>query len=78
MHTSETVNAQITLPSALYKAIEQQAKKQGHSLNSEIVALLSSLLPQLPEGLSQEFKEWEAASDEDWAAFENTLAAEEN
>ena len=77
MNTSETVDAQITLPSELYKAIEQHAHSHGHSVSHEIVTLLSSLLPRLSAELKQEFAEWEAASDEDWLAIESLLAPED-
>ena len=76
MNTSETVDAQIALPSLLYQMLEQRAQLHGHSINHEIVALLSSLLPQLSDDLKQEFSEWEAASDDDWLSMETALAAE--
>ncbi len=78
MDITETVNAQITLPSALYKVIEQRAQVRGHSISSEIVALLSFLLSQPNDELEQEFAEWEAASDEDWQRMETILTTEAN
>lgn len=76
MNTSETVDAQIALPSLLYQVLEQRAQLHGHSINHEIIVLLSSLLPQLSDDLKQEFSEWEAASDDDWLSMETALAAE--
>ncbi len=76
MDRAETVDAQVTLPAVLYKIIEQRAQVRGHSISSEIVALLSFLLSQPTDELEQEFAEWEAASDEDWQAMEAVLAAE--
>ena len=76
MNTSETVDAQIALPSLLYQMLEQRAQLHGHSINHEIVTLLSSLLPQLSDDLKQECSEWEAASDDDWLSMETALAAE--
>jgi len=69
MDRAETVDAQLTLPAVLYKIIEQRAQVSGHSINSEIVVLLSFLLSQSDNQLEQEFAEWEAASDEDWQAI---------
>ena len=76
MDRAETVDAQIKLPAVLYKIIEQRAQVHGHSISSEIVVLLSFLLSQATDELEQEFAEWEAASDEDWQAMEEVLAAE--
>ena len=69
MDRAETVDAQLTLPAVLYNIIEQRAQVSGHSINSEIVVLLSFLLSQSDNQLEQEFAEWEAASDEDWQAI---------
>ena len=76
MDRAETVNAQVTLPEDLYEIIEQRAQARGHSISSEIVAILSFLLSQPTDELEQEFAEWEAASDEDWQGMEARLAAE--
>ena len=76
MDRAQTVDAQVTLPAVLYKIIEQRAQESGHSISSEIVALLSVLLSGPTDELEQEFAEWEAASDEDWQAMEAVLAAE--
>ncbi len=76
MDRAETVDAQVTLPEVLYKIIEQRAQVRGHSISSEMVALLSFLLSQPNEELEQEFAEWEAASDEDWQAMEAVLTTE--
>ena len=76
MDRVETVDAQVTLPAVLYKIIEQRAQVRGHSISSEMVALLSFLLSGPNDELEQEFAEWEAASDEDWQAMEAVLAAE--
>ena len=76
MDRAQSVDAQVTLPAVLYKIIEQRAQGSGHSISSEIVALLSVLLSGPTDELEQEFAEWEAASDEDWQAMEAVLAAE--
>ncbi len=78
MDRAETVDAQVRLPRGLYKIIEQRAQVRGHSFSSEMVALLSFLLSEPNDQLEQEFAEWEAASDEDWQAMEEVLAAEAN
>jgi plasmid stability protein len=78
MDTTGTVNAQVTLPTELYRAIEQRAQKHGHSLSSEIAALLTDSLGLATKDLNEEFALWEAASDEDWLTMETMLAAEEH
>lgn len=77
MDATETISTQVTLPLQLYLAIEQRAQVQGKSVNSEIVALLASLLEN-PASLVKEFADWEAASDEDWLNLEVALASQEN
>jgi hypothetical protein len=77
MDATETISTQVTLPLQLYQAIEQRAQVQGKSVNSEIVALLASLLEN-PASLVKEFADWEAASDEDWLNLEVALASQEN
>jgi len=47
----------------------------GHSVNSEIVALLTPVLMQTSSELIQEFTDWETASDEDWISMEATLTS---
>ncbi len=66
MDRAETVDAQVRMPTELYKVIEQRAQVRGHSFSSEMVALLSFLLSEPNDELEKEFAEWEAASDEDW------------
>jgi len=78
MDITKTIDAQVTLPMDLYQAIAQQAQAHGHSVSNEIVALLASMLGQTSAVLTQEFADWEAASDEDWLNIEATLASEEN
>jgi len=78
MDAAETVEAQVTLPGELYRAIAQQARSHGHSIGEEIAALLPPLLMPLPDDLEQELAAWEAASDEDWLALETALAAPKN
>lgn len=78
VNTAETVDTQVTLPIELYQAIAQRAEIHGQSVNSEIVALLISLLAQDFAGLAEEFADWEAASDEDWLQMEATLTSQEN
>ena len=75
MDTSETVDVPVALPGWLYQALEQRAQLYGHSVNHEIVTLLSSSMPQLVRELRQEFSEWEAASDEDWLSIKTALTA---
>ena len=70
MNTSETIDAQIALPSPLYQVLEQRAQIHEHSVSHDFVTWLSSLLPQLTGELKQECSTWEAASDEDWLAIE--------
>jgi hypothetical protein len=76
MNRAETIDAQVTLPAELYHIIEQRAITHGHSISSEVVVLLSSLLPVSKDELEQEIVEWEAASDEDWQAMEAVLLTE--
>jgi hypothetical protein len=73
MDATETISTQITLPLHLYQAIEKQAKGQGKSVNSKIVALLASVIND-SANLNREFADWEAASDEDWLNLEAALA----
>lgn len=71
---AQTRDTQITLPTDLYQAIEQQASLHGRSFNSEIVALLAvSLNPEVSGDLMDEFGAWEGASDEDWLNMETVL-----
>lgn len=77
MNTAETMSTQITLPIELYQAIAQRAQIHGRSVNSEIVAMLISLLEDSAE-MAQEVADWEAASDEDWLNMEAVLASQEN
>jgi hypothetical protein len=77
MDSTETISTRVTLPIELYQAIAQRAQGHGKSVNSEIVALLISLLEDSDE-LPQEFAHWEAASDEDWLNLEAALASQEN
>ena len=77
MDSTETISTQVTLPIELYQAITQRAQGHGKSVNSEIVALLISLLEDSDE-LPQEFAHWETASDEDWLILEAALASQEN
>ncbi|BAY24076.1 hypothetical protein NIES2100_38690 [Calothrix sp. NIES-2100] len=77
MDVPETISTQVTLPLDLYQAIAQRAQGHGNSVNSEIVALLISLLEDSAE-LAQEFADWEAASDQDWLNLEAALASQEN
>lgn len=70
MDAAKTIDTQITLPMELYQAIVQQAQEHGQSVSGEIVALLTSLLMQVPTELAQEFAAWEAASDKDWLNIE--------
>jgi hypothetical protein len=76
MDTTQTISTQITLPIEVYQAIVQQARVHGNSIDSEIAALLISLVDS--SKLVQEFSAWEAASDEDWLSIEATLASQEN
>ncbi len=77
MSAAQTRDTQITLPTDLYQAIEQQASLHGRSFNSEIVALLAvSLNPEVSGDLMDEFGAWEAASDEDWLNMEAVLTNE--
>ena len=78
MDITKTVDARVTLPAALYEVIEQRAQVSGHSINKEIVGLLSILLSQPTDELEQEFADWEAASDEDWQRIETMLVTEAN
>ncbi|MEB3292099.1 MAG: Arc family DNA-binding protein [Synechococcales bacterium] len=71
MSPSEVISAEIPIPSSLYDAIVQRAQSQGHSITSEILALLTNSLEQ--ESLQQEIAAWESATDEDWLAFATTL-----
>ena len=73
MDNAKTINTQILLPIELYQAIVQQAQAHKNSVNGEIVALLTSLMPG-SQDLSQEFDAWETASDEDWLNLEASLA----
>ncbi|MBE9003524.1 Arc family DNA-binding protein [Fortiea sp. LEGE XX443] len=75
MNGSSEIDAQVTLPMELYQAIAQRAQAHGHSVNREIVALLTPLLMQIPNELKLEFAAWEAASDEDWLSTEGMLAS---
>jgi hypothetical protein len=70
----ETISAQVPIPIPLYDAIAQRAKVLGHSIDQEIIILLTTSL-QLDE-LNDEIAAWEAASDEDWLNLENRLISE--
>jgi plasmid stability protein len=76
MNATNTHNTQVTMPSELYQAIEQQAKMHGHSVNSEIIALLAASISTKDSNLVEEFIAWETASDEDWLNMETMLANE--
>jgi hypothetical protein len=78
MDAARTIDTQITLPIELYQAIAEKAQAHGQSVSGEIVSLLTPLLIQVPTELDREFKDWEAASDEDWLNLEAKLASEEN
>ncbi len=71
MASSETISTQVPIPAILYQAIAQRAEAQGNSITHEILQLLSGSL-ELNE-LMSETARWEAASDEDWLAFETSL-----
>lgn len=71
---TKTIDTQITLPVELYQLLTEQAKEHGNSISSEVTALLTPVLMQMPPELAEEIKAWEAASDEDWLAMEDTLA----
>jgi hypothetical protein len=70
------IDAQITLPTKLYRAIEQQAQGHGCSVSSEIASILAISLGISADELADEFGAWEAASDEDWLKMETVLASE--
>ncbi|GJD21224.1 No_hits_found [Rivularia sp. IAM M-261] len=72
-----TIDTQITLPVELYQLLAEQAKAHGNSISVEVTALLTPLLMQMPPELDEEIKAWEAASDKDWLAMEETLASKE-
>lgn len=74
---NKTIDTQITLPVELYQLLTEQAKEHGNSISVEVTALLTPLLVQMPPELAEEIKAWEAASDEDWVAMEETLASKE-
>ncbi len=76
MDAATTINAQVTIPTDLYQAIEQRAQIHGHSISTEIVDLLMLAMPEHDEELAREFAQWEAASDEDWQAMEVIIASE--
>ena len=75
MEISEKIEAQVALPTELYRAIQQRAQAHGCSVSNEIATLLTTSLGM--EQLAEEFAAWEAASDEDWLDMEAMLAAEE-
>ncbi|MBA3924276.1 MAG: hypothetical protein H0X31_22275 [Nostocaceae cyanobacterium] len=75
MDFTKTIDTQLTLPIELYLALSQNALPHGHSVNSEIVALLTPVLMQTSSELLQEFTDWETASDEDWISMEATLTS---
>ena len=77
MNAADSCNTQVSLPTDLYQAIKQRAKIHGHSVNSEIVALLAaSLSTEIGGDLATELAAWEAASDEDWLNIEAKLVRE--
>lgn len=79
MNVAKSYDTQIVLPNEIYQAIEQRAKVHGHSVNSEIVALLAislSIKVSEEEDLINEFLAWEIASDEDWLKMEDLLVYE--
>lgn len=79
MNVAKSYDTQIVLPNEIYQAIEQRAKVHGHSVNSEIVALLATSLSikvSEDEDLVNEFLAWETASDEDWLKMEDILVYE--
>ncbi len=75
MDFSKTIDTQITLPIDLYQVLSQNALAHGHSVSSEIVALLTPVLIPASTELLQEFADWEAASDEDWIIMETRLTS---
>jgi hypothetical protein len=74
---TNSVDAQVTLPTELYQTIQKMAEQKGHSLNDEIVTLLMISLTTEIEALEEEFALWEIASDEDWLNTESKLRVEE-
>jgi hypothetical protein len=77
MDSAKTIDTQIALPVELYQAIVRQAQAHRNSVSGEIVVLLTSILMQSLTDLTQEFDDWEAASDEDWLNLEASLASQE-
>lgn len=73
MDATKTIDTQVTLPIELYQTIVQRAGVYGHSVSDEIVSLLTPVLMEVSNDLEREFADWEAASDEDWLAMDNTL-----
>lgn len=78
MDVTKTIDTQVTLPVELYQLLAEQAQAHGNSISSEVTALLTPLLMQMPPELAEEIKAWEAASDEDWLAMEATLASQDD
>ncbi|NJM77642.1 MAG: hypothetical protein HC852_20010 [Acaryochloridaceae cyanobacterium RU_4_10] len=70
------IDTHITLSMELYQAIEQQAQMHGCSVSDEISSVLAASLNLSQDGLTEEFDDWEAASDEDWLRMEALLASE--
>jgi plasmid stability protein len=77
MNFSSSVSHQINLPESLYEILVQRAQGQGHSVDQEVVQILTTSLGLVIEPeLADELACWEAASDEDWLNFECSLEAE--
>ena len=70
--------AAIALNESHQRKSVQRAEVYGHSVSDEIVSLLTPVLIPITTELEQEFADWEAASDEDWAIMDTLLTSVEN
>jgi hypothetical protein len=68
------MSATLVIPDALIQRAQRSALRQGVSVETTLLRVLETGLPDIPEALEQEFEEWEAASDED---FDRWLKSEE-
>ena len=71
----------VRLPDALYRQIEQRARRMQRSVEDELVAVVAEALPtleELPADIADELAQLAFLSDEElWQAARTTLAPEE-
>jgi hypothetical protein len=67
--------ATLTVPDEMIVRAERSARRLGISVETTLLRILDTGLPDIPDELRDEFEQWETASDED---FERWLSREES